>query len=168
MTTLLKPNGSLVSDLNETVKAITEYLTPKDEQHDNKDYHKRIRALSVEPILTADDRDYTPAEVKKATDDLNHKISPGEDGITGAIYRRVDMELNRGPDRPLTHMFVTFFRFSFVPTEMWCFVHPFLHVFYVTPSVQRRSNTRLSRSYCHCGVKCVSSVRSFTRNNGAM
>ena len=38
-----------------------------------------------EPILTADDRGYTPAEVKNAIDDLNHKKAPGEDGITGDI-----------------------------------------------------------------------------------
>jgi hypothetical protein len=38
-----------------------------------------------EPILTADDMYYTPAEVKNATDDLNHQNAPGEDGITGDI-----------------------------------------------------------------------------------
>jgi len=43
-----------------------------------------------EPILTADDRAYTPAEVKNAIDDLNHKKAPGEDGITGDIYQSLE------------------------------------------------------------------------------
>jgi hypothetical protein len=62
MTTLQKPDGSLMSDLNETVKIMIEYLIPKDEQTDDTDYHKRIRAQSKEPILTVDDRDCTPAK----------------------------------------------------------------------------------------------------------
>jgi len=89
MTTLQKPDGSFTSDLNETVKFMLDYLIPKDEQIDDSDHHKRIRAQLKEPILTADGRDCTPTEVKKATDDLTHKKSPGEDGITGEIYQRV-------------------------------------------------------------------------------
>jgi hypothetical protein len=58
MTTLQRPNGSFTSDLNETVKVIIDYLITKDEQTDDTDYHKRIRAQTEEPILTADDRDY--------------------------------------------------------------------------------------------------------------
>ena len=66
MTTLQKPDGSLMTDLNETVKLMIEYLFPKDEQTDDTDYHKRIRAQLKEPISTADDRDCTPAKVKDA------------------------------------------------------------------------------------------------------
>ena len=89
MTTLQKPDGSLTSDINETVKVMIDHLIPNDEQTDDTDYHKRIRTLSRELILTADDRDYTPAEVSNAIDDLNHKNAPGEDGITGEIYKIV-------------------------------------------------------------------------------
>jgi len=88
MTTLQKPDGSLTSDLNETLKVLIDHLTPSDEQSDDTDYHKRIRTLTTEPIQTADDRNYTPAEVKNAIDDLNKK-APGENGITGEIYQRV-------------------------------------------------------------------------------
>jgi hypothetical protein len=65
-----------------------EYLIPKDEQTDDTDYHKKNRAQSKEPILTADDRDCTPAEVKNAINELKHKKAPGEDGITADIYQR--------------------------------------------------------------------------------
>jgi len=87
MTTLQIPDSSLTSNLNETMKVMTDHLTPNDEQSDDTDHHKRIRTLSTEPIQTADDRDYTPAEVKNAIDDLNHKKVPGEDGITREIYQ---------------------------------------------------------------------------------
>jgi hypothetical protein len=89
MTTLQRPDGSFTSDLNETVKAVIDYLIPKDEKTDDTDYHKRIRAQAEEPILTADDRDCTPSEVKNAIDDLKLKKAPGEDGITAEIYQRV-------------------------------------------------------------------------------
>jgi len=65
MTTLQKPDAFLTSDLNETMKAMIDYLIPKDEQLDDTDYHKRIRSQSKEPILTADDRDYTPAKFRR-------------------------------------------------------------------------------------------------------
>ena len=64
MTTLRKPDSSLTSDINETVKVMIDHLIPKDEQIDGTDCHKRIRALSTESILTADDRNYAPEEVK--------------------------------------------------------------------------------------------------------
>jgi hypothetical protein len=66
MATLQKPGGSLTTDLNEIVKIMIGYLFPKDEQTDDTDYHKRIRAQLREPISTADDGDCTPAEVKNA------------------------------------------------------------------------------------------------------
>jgi spore coat polysaccharide biosynthesis predicted glycosyltransferase SpsG len=61
MTTLQKPDGSLTPDLNETAKIMIDHLIPED-SHMDKDYHKRIRAQSKEPILTTDDREYTPAK----------------------------------------------------------------------------------------------------------
>ena len=62
MTTLQKSDGSLTSDLNETLKVMIDHLTPNDEQSDDTDYHKRNRILSTEPIQTAGDRDYTPPQ----------------------------------------------------------------------------------------------------------
>jgi cell envelope opacity-associated protein A len=82
MTTLKKPYVSLTSNLNETVKVMSDYLIPKDDQTDDTNYHKGIRAQSKEPILTADDRDYTPTEVNNAICDLKRNKAPGENGIT--------------------------------------------------------------------------------------
>ena len=87
MTTLQKPEVSLTSDLNETLKAMIDHLTPNDKRSDDTDHHKRIRTLSTEPIQTADGRNYNPTEVKNTMDDLNHKKAPGKDSITGEIYQ---------------------------------------------------------------------------------
>jgi hypothetical protein len=88
-TTLQKPDGSLTSNLNETSKIMSDCLIPTDDQRDDTDYHKGVRAKSKEPIRTADDREFTPTEVRNAIYDLKHNKAPGEDGITGDIYQRV-------------------------------------------------------------------------------
>jgi len=59
MRTLQKPDGPLTSDISETVKVMIDHLIPNDEPTDDTNYHKRIRTLSTQPILTADDRDFT-------------------------------------------------------------------------------------------------------------
>ena len=78
MTTFKKPDGSLTSNLNETVKALSHYLILKDDHTDDTNYHKGIRAQSKEPILTADDRDCTPTEVKNAIYDLKRNKAQGK------------------------------------------------------------------------------------------
>jgi hypothetical protein len=87
LTNLQKPDGSLKHNLNETVKTVMEYLIPKDEQTDDTDYHKRIRAQSKEPISTPDDRDCTTAEVKNAINDLKQKKHHGKTALQ-KIYTR--------------------------------------------------------------------------------
>jgi len=78
MKTLQRTDGSFTSDLNETVQVVIDYLIPKDEQIDDTDHHKRIRVQTEEPILTADDRDCTPSEVKNAIGDLKLKKRQGK------------------------------------------------------------------------------------------
>ena len=89
MTTLLKSDGSYTSNLNETVQAMLDHLITRDDQNDDLDYHKRIRTKIREPSQTADNREFTPAEIKSAIEDLKNKKAPSEDGITGEIYKRV-------------------------------------------------------------------------------
>ena len=66
-----------------------DHLITRDDQNDDLDYHKRIRTKIREPSQTADNREFTPAEIKSAIEDLKNKKAPSEDGITGEIYKRV-------------------------------------------------------------------------------
>ena len=86
MTTILKPDGSFTANLNVTMQVM---LETTDDQSEDTEYHKSIREQIKELIQTADDRDLTPVEVKNAIEGLTNKKGPGEDGITGAIYKRV-------------------------------------------------------------------------------
>jgi hypothetical protein len=87
LATLQKPDGSLTTDINETVKYMLEYLITKDEDDNDSHYHKIIRTLTERPIQTADDRQYTPEEIGNTIDAINCKKAPGEDGITTEIVQ---------------------------------------------------------------------------------
>jgi hypothetical protein len=90
MTTLQKSDGSLTTDIKENMKVMIDYINPKDEWLDDTEYYKRIRYQAKEPILTMDDSDYSPTEVKNAIDELNNKKAAGEDGISyflGSVNR---------------------------------------------------------------------------------
>jgi len=89
MTTLLKTDGYYTANLNETAQVILDHLITKDDRTDDTDYHKRIRREIREPNQTEDDREFTPAEIKNAIEELKNKKAPGEDGIMGEIYKRV-------------------------------------------------------------------------------
>jgi hypothetical protein len=87
MTTLRKPDGTLTEDLQETLKHMLKHFAPEDNQHDNSDLHKQARTLSMEPIYTEDDKEFTAQEIRNAVTSLEEKKAPGVDGITGEIYK---------------------------------------------------------------------------------
>jgi len=55
MTTVLKPDGSYTSNLNETMQVMLDHLITKDDQTEDTEYHKRIRKQIKDPIQTAHD-----------------------------------------------------------------------------------------------------------------
>jgi hypothetical protein len=87
MTTLTKPDGTLTEDLQETLKLMLEHFAPEDNQHDDSDLHKLARTLSMEPIYTEDDKEFTVQEIRHEVTRLGDKKAPGVDGITGEIYK---------------------------------------------------------------------------------
>jgi hypothetical protein len=87
MTTLRKPDGTLTEDLQETLKLMLEHFAPEDNQHDDSDLHKLARTLSMEPIYTEDDKEFTTQEIRNEVTRLGDKKAPGVDGITGKIYK---------------------------------------------------------------------------------
>ena len=73
LSTLQKPDGSLTTDINETITYILDYLNTKDEEDNGSDYHKTIITVAEQPIQTADNREFTPDEIGNAIDAINCK-----------------------------------------------------------------------------------------------
>ena len=65
-----------------------DYLIPKDDEDNESDYDNTIKTQTERPIQTADDREYSPEEIRTAIEAINSKKAPGEDGITSEILQR--------------------------------------------------------------------------------
>ena len=86
ITTRRKPDGSLTADIKETLRLMLKHFTLTDNEHDDNDYHKQVRAQAQRPDTTADDREFTIVEIRNAVNSMDNKDEPREDGITGDIY----------------------------------------------------------------------------------
>jgi hypothetical protein len=85
MSKLRKTNGLHTEDLRETIQCILVDLTPKEEEAEDTDHHKRVMKLVEELMVTEDDREFTTEEIRQTITSIDHKKSPGEDGITSRI-----------------------------------------------------------------------------------
>jgi len=88
MTTLKKTEGTITTNLEETMETMAEHLIPKDDATDDTEQQK-IRLQEKEKIQTKEDREFTTEEIKNAIEELKRKKTPGEDAITAEIYERV-------------------------------------------------------------------------------
>ena len=64
-----------------------EYFVLEDKDNDDTDFHTQDRTQSQEPVDTADDKVFTIEEIINAVESMGDKKAPGEDGITGEIYK---------------------------------------------------------------------------------
>jgi hypothetical protein len=87
ITTLRKPDGFLTEDLRETLQLMLEHFTPDDKEEDDTELHKLARAQASEPADTDDDTDFTVEETRNAVACIDKKKAPGEEGITGEVYK---------------------------------------------------------------------------------
>lgn len=87
ITTLRRPDGTLTADIKETLKLMLEYFTPDDNELEDNDHHKHIRAQTEYPPNAQDDRDFTIDEIRNIIEGMDSRKAPGEDGITGEIYK---------------------------------------------------------------------------------
>jgi hypothetical protein len=85
---LRKPDGSLTTDMDETVTLMLEHFTPEDNALDDSEFHKQIRAQSQGAVNTPNDREFTLAEIRNVVESMNSKKAPGEHGITGEIFKQ--------------------------------------------------------------------------------
>jgi hypothetical protein len=64
-----------------------EHFAPEDNQHDDSDLHKQARTLSMEPIYTDVDKEFTVQEIRNAVASLGGEKAPWVDGIKGVIFK---------------------------------------------------------------------------------
>ena len=64
-------------------------LTPEDNQEDDTELQKNIRALPQEGINTDDDKEYTVREIKNFVLGMSKNKAPGEDGIPSKVFKSV-------------------------------------------------------------------------------
>jgi hypothetical protein len=62
--------------MKETVKLMLEHFTPEDNEQDDNEFHKQIRAQAEGTVNTPDDREFTLAEIRNVTETLHrHQCS---------------------------------------------------------------------------------------------
>ena len=88
LSTLRRPDGTVTSDMVETVNVIIEHFTPADDEEMDNDHHKLIRAQNETQVTTEDDKQFITVEIRDAIHALNRNKAPGEDGITSEILQR--------------------------------------------------------------------------------
>ena len=64
------------------------YFTPEDNALEDNDHHKNVRAHTEQPHNTSDDREFTIDEIRKVIEAMDNRKAPGEDNITGEIYKQ--------------------------------------------------------------------------------
>jgi len=87
ITMLRKQDGTLTSNLHKTLMHMLRNFTLEDNQNDDTEYHKQLRAQTHESIDTANDKEFTVQEIKNAVASMGNKKAPGEDGITNEIFK---------------------------------------------------------------------------------
>jgi len=64
-----------------------EYFTPDDNELEDNNHHKHIRAQIEHPPNVQDDREFTIEEIRNIIEGMDGRKAPGEDGITGEIHK---------------------------------------------------------------------------------
>lgn len=59
ITTLQKPDGSFTADTKETLRLMMDSFTLEDNERDDNDHHKLVRAQALLPAHNEDDLDFT-------------------------------------------------------------------------------------------------------------
>ena len=62
-------------------------FAPDDNQEDDTEIRRQIRALAQTPIDTEDDEEFTVQEVTNVVQSMGNKKAPGEDGIPSEVWK---------------------------------------------------------------------------------
>ena len=89
LSTIQNSNGEFTIDTKSTLLTMIDYFVPTDNELNDNQYHKKIREVAELPIDTPNDSPFTEIEVETAIYKINPSKTPGIDGITSNVIRRV-------------------------------------------------------------------------------
>jgi hypothetical protein len=85
MTTIKKPDGTVTTNLNETLNTILDYILTEKETN----YTIKLFGTPQRNPFTPMTIYFSREEIKNVTDSFNQKKAPGIDGFIGGIYQRM-------------------------------------------------------------------------------
>jgi len=85
ITTLRLQDGSLTTNLQDTLLHIIQKFAPDDNKEDDTDTQSQIRTLTQKPLDTEDDEQFTVQEVTNVIQEMGNNKAPGEDGIPNEV-----------------------------------------------------------------------------------
>ena len=86
-TTLRQQDGTLTTNPHGTLLRMLRNLTPEENEADDNEFHKQIRALTQEAIDTSHDKEFIVQEVNKAVASTGNKKAPWLDGIPSEVFK---------------------------------------------------------------------------------
>jgi len=95
ITTLRLQDGSLTTNLQDTLLHMIQKFAPDDNQEDDTDTHSQIQTLTQKPLDTEEDEEFTVQEVTNVIQDMGNNKAPGEDGIPNEVWKCVGTMLPR-------------------------------------------------------------------------
>jgi hypothetical protein len=90
ISTLRLHDGSLTTNLQDTLLQMTQKFAPEDTE-----IHRQIRTLTRTPIDTEDNEEFTVQEVTNVTQDMGNKKAPRKDEIPNEVWKCVGAILLR-------------------------------------------------------------------------
>jgi len=89
LSTLQKEDGTYTTNLESTVKYMLQQFFPDDRKENDNEEQQQLRKKMLEPPETSDDMEFTQEEIRGVLKGFSPKKSPGEDGLTSEIIKRV-------------------------------------------------------------------------------
>jgi len=93
ITTLRQQDGSMTTNLQDTLLQMIKKFAPDDNQEDDTETHRKIRVCTHTPPDTDDDEEFTIQEVTNVVMGMGNKKAPGEDGILNEVWKGVALIL---------------------------------------------------------------------------
>jgi len=88
-TTVKQRDGTLTTNLQETIQHMLQILTPENNKAVDPEMLKNTRVLAQEDIDTNDDKEFTVHEVRNVVMSMGKNKAPGEEGKPSEVFKSV-------------------------------------------------------------------------------